>query len=64
MDGLATERTALAMVRQRPMAFPTEPARLAVVNATRRATRRCEDNKGRLGRWLKLLARFGLGFET
>jgi glycine/D-amino acid oxidase-like deaminating enzyme len=64
VDGLATERTALAMVRKSPMAFPPEPARYAVVNATRRATRRCEDNEGRSGPWLKLLGRFGLGFET
>jgi glycine/D-amino acid oxidase-like deaminating enzyme len=64
VDGLATERTELAMVREPPMAFPPEPARYAVVNATRRATRRCEENEGRPGPWLKLLDRFGLGLKT
>lgn len=64
VDGLATERTGLAMVRHPPMAFPPEPVRYAVVSATRRATRRSEQLDGRPGLWLTLLDRFGIGFET
>lgn len=64
VDGVTTERTSLEMVRRPPMAFPPEPARSVVVDATRRATRRCEARDGRPGPWLKLLERFGLGFEA
>jgi len=64
VDGVGSERAALAMVRQPPMAFPPEPARYAVVSATRRATRRCEQHDGRPGPWLRMLERLGLGFDT
>lgn len=59
----ATERTSLSMVRRQPVPFPPEPLRWLVVSATKRALAR-EDDTGKRGLWLKLLDRFGVGFDT
>jgi glycine/D-amino acid oxidase-like deaminating enzyme len=64
VDGLATERTDLAMVRKRPFPFPPEPLRWAAVQGTRRALARADRNDGRRGAWLALLDRFGIGFDS
>lgn len=61
--GRETERTRLAMVRRRPIPFPPEPLRSLVVGITQRALAR-EDETGRRGAWLRLLDRFGVGFNT
>lgn len=64
VDGLDTERTALEMVRTKPFPFPPEPARWIGVQLTRRAIRRADDNQGQRGPWLRLLDRFGVGFDS
>jgi glycine/D-amino acid oxidase-like deaminating enzyme len=48
---------------RRPMPFPPEPLRYAAVQSTRAALAR-EDRTGRRGAWLRLLDRFGVGFNS
>jgi glycine/D-amino acid oxidase-like deaminating enzyme len=64
LDGLDTERTRLQMVRRRPVPFPPEPARWAVIQLTRRALARADERQGRRGPWLRTLDRLGLGFDS
>jgi glycine/D-amino acid oxidase-like deaminating enzyme len=64
LDGADTERTRLKMVRSRPLPFPPEPARWAVIQATRAALARADARGGRRGPWLRLLDRLGLGFDS
>jgi glycine/D-amino acid oxidase-like deaminating enzyme len=64
LDGAETERTRLKLVRSRPLPFPPEPARWAVIEATKRALARADEHGGRRGPWLRLLDRLGLGFDT
>jgi glycine/D-amino acid oxidase-like deaminating enzyme len=64
LDGAVTERTRLKLVRTRPLPFPPEPARWAVIQATRRALARADEHGGRRGPWLRLLDRLGLGFDS
>ncbi len=64
VDGRTTERTELEMVRRRPFPIPPEPLRWAVVQMTSRAMKRADANQGRRGPWLKLLDRFGVGFDS
>ena len=63
VDGRDTERTALTMVRKKPMPFPPEPLRSLAIGATRRAIARA-DRHGRPGFLLKTLDRFGVGFDS
>jgi glycine/D-amino acid oxidase-like deaminating enzyme len=53
----------LHFVRSRPAPFPPEPARYAAIQLTRRAIARA-DATGERGAWLRLLDRFGLGFDS
>jgi glycine/D-amino acid oxidase-like deaminating enzyme len=64
LDGADTERTRLKLVRTRPLPFPPEPARWGVIQATRRALARADEQGGRRGPWLRLLDRLGLGFDS
>jgi glycine/D-amino acid oxidase-like deaminating enzyme len=64
LDGTATERTELSMVRRPPFPFPPEPLRWAGVQLTRRALARADRRDGRRGPWLGLLDRFGIGFDS
>jgi glycine/D-amino acid oxidase-like deaminating enzyme len=64
LDGADTERTRLKLARTRPLPFPPEPARWAVIQATRRALARADERGGRRGPWLRLLDRLGLGFDS
>lgn len=63
LAGRETERTALEMVRRKPVPFPPEPARWAAVQATRAALSR-EDQRGRRGALLRAMDRFGVGFNS
>jgi glycine/D-amino acid oxidase-like deaminating enzyme len=63
LDGSPTERTELALVRRRPVPFPPEPLRYPLVRATQAALAR-EDATGDRGTWLRLLDRFGVGFNS
>ena len=62
--GQSTERTALAMVRNKPFPFPPEPLRWAGVALTRKAIQRADRRDGKRGRWLRLLDRLGIGFNS
>jgi glycine/D-amino acid oxidase-like deaminating enzyme len=55
--------THLRYVRSRPIPFPPEPLRYAAIEGTRRAYDRL-DATGERGAWLRLLDRFGLGFDS
>ncbi|MDV7101862.1 FAD-dependent oxidoreductase [Gordonia amicalis] len=64
VDGLQTERTALEMVRRKPLPFPPEPVRWAGITFTRQQIARSERRNGRRGAWLTLLDKVGLGFDS
>jgi glycine/D-amino acid oxidase-like deaminating enzyme len=64
VHGRDTELTRLELVRSRPIPFPPEPLRFAVVQATRRALIRADERRGRRGPWLRLLDRMGAGFDS
>ncbi len=61
--GRETERTALELVRRKPIPFPPEPLRYPIVQTTRAALAR-EDDTGRRGALLRTLDRFGVGFNS
>jgi len=63
LAGRDTERTAVSLVRRRPVPFPPEPLRWAAVQATRAALAR-EDRNGRRGALLRTMDRFGVGFNS
>lgn len=63
VDGLATERSMLEMVRRRPVPFPPEPLRSLAIRTTRSALAK-QDETGEAGPWLKLLDRLGVGFDS
>lgn len=59
-----TELTELRMVKKPPLPFPPEPFRWAGVQMTKKALKRSDQNSGRRGPWLRLLDRFGVGFDA
>jgi glycine/D-amino acid oxidase-like deaminating enzyme len=64
LAGEETERTALEMVRSRPLPFPPEPVRAAGINLTRWSLDRADRKGGRRNLWLRGLDRAGLGFDS
>ena len=64
LDGTPTPRTALRMVRRRPVPFPPEPLAYAGIEITRRSLARADANQGRRNPWLRTLDRLGLGFDS
>ncbi|MEP9392238.1 FAD-dependent oxidoreductase [Gordonia sp. VNK1] len=64
VDGLETERTALNMVRSKPIPFPPEPLRWAGITITRHQLARSERREGRRGAWLSAMDKLGLGFDS
>ncbi|MFD5215383.1 NAD(P)/FAD-dependent oxidoreductase [Microbacterium sp. NPDC058345] len=64
LEGLRTERTALEMVRTRPIPFPPEPAAAIGVNLVRAAMNRADHNQGRRNLFLKALDAVGMGFDS
>ncbi len=64
LDGLETERTALSMVRKKPLPFPPEPFRWFFIRLTQAAIKRADAHEGKRNLWLKLLDLFGLGFDS
>lgn len=64
LGGRATERTALEMVRTKPLPFPPEPVRSIGIGWTRRALDAADRNGGRRNLWLRTLDRLGLGFDS
>jgi len=63
LEGVETERTRLAMVREKPLPFPPEPLAWIGIQLTRRALAR-QDRTGRRNLWLRTLDRLGLGFDS
>ena len=49
---------------RRPLPFPPEPLRWAVIQATRRALARADRRQGRRGPLLRLLDRLGVGYDS
>lgn len=64
LAGTDSERTRLAMVRERPVPFPPEPVRWAGVQATRWSLARADRHEGRRNLWLKMTDSLGLGFDS
>jgi glycine/D-amino acid oxidase-like deaminating enzyme len=64
LEGRRTERTALRMVRTRPLPFPPEPLRFGVVQMTRWSLDRADRRGGHRNPWLRVLDRVGLGFDS
>ncbi|MEZ0025557.1 glycine/D-amino acid oxidase-like deaminating enzyme [Kitasatospora sp. MAP12-15] len=64
LAGQTTERTALEMVRRKPLPFPPEPVRWAGIELTKWSLDRADRNAGRRNVWLKTLDRLGLGFDS
>ena len=64
LSGETTERTALKMVRTKPLPFPPEPFAYAGVQLTRWSLAAADRNGGRRNLWLRSLDRFGLGFDS
>ena len=64
LHGDQTDRTSLAMMRTRPVLFPPEPARSAVIQLTRASIARADSSDGRRDLWLRTLDRLGLGYDS
>jgi glycine/D-amino acid oxidase-like deaminating enzyme len=64
LAGEETERTALEMVRRRPLPFPPEPLAALGIHATRWSLDRADHRQGRRNLWLRGLDRLGLGFDS
>jgi glycine/D-amino acid oxidase-like deaminating enzyme len=64
LDERDTEATRLRFVRTRPLPFPPEPLRSAVIQLTRNRLAAADLREGRRGLWLGTLDRLGLGFDS
>jgi glycine/D-amino acid oxidase-like deaminating enzyme len=64
LDGRDTEATRLRFVRTRPLPFPPEPLRSAVIQLTRNRLAAADRREGKRGLWLGTLDRLGLGFDS
>jgi glycine/D-amino acid oxidase-like deaminating enzyme len=64
VDGRETEATRSGYVRRKPVPFPPEPIRTAVVQFTRNRLAAADRRDGRRGLWLGALDRLGLGFDS
>jgi glycine/D-amino acid oxidase-like deaminating enzyme len=64
LDTRDTEATRLRYVRSKPVPFPPEPLRWAVIQYTRNRLASADRNNGRRGPWLRLLDALGLGFDS
>jgi glycine/D-amino acid oxidase-like deaminating enzyme len=64
LDGRSTEATRTRYVTSKPVPFPPEPLRTAVVQLTRNRLAAADRRDGRRGLWLGLLDRLGLGFDS
>lgn len=64
LAGTPTDRTRYGIVRRKPFPIPPEPLRNPIVQFTRDRTVAADENEGRRGLWLRLLDRFGVGFNS
>lgn len=64
LSGEPTERTELAMVREKPIPFPPEPLASIGVNLVRAAMDRADHDEGKRNLFLKTLDAVGMGFDS
>lgn len=64
VDGRVTETTRSRYVSSKPVPFPPEPLRTAVIQLTRNRLAAADRRGGRRGLWLGTLDRLGLGFDS
>ena len=64
VDGRDSPTLRLDYVRKKPVPFPPEPARTAVIQLTRNRLAAADEHAGRRGLWLRTLDRLGLGFDS
>jgi glycine/D-amino acid oxidase-like deaminating enzyme len=64
LDGCKTERTALEMVRTKPLPFPPEPLRSLGIRLSRWSMAQADRNRGRENLWLRAMDWLGLGFDS
>ncbi|GLW72040.1 oxidoreductase [Kitasatospora phosalacinea] len=64
LAGARTERTALELVRRKPLPFPPEPVRSLGIGLTQWSLHRADARAGRRNLWLKAMDRLGLGFDS
>lgn len=64
LDDVPSARRRYGIVRRRPMPIPPEPFRNPIIQFTRRSIIAADANEGRRNLWLRLLDRFGLGFNS
>jgi glycine/D-amino acid oxidase-like deaminating enzyme len=64
LDGRQTTATRLRYVQRKPVPFPAEPLRWAVIELTRNRLAAADRRQGRRGLWLRTLDRLGLGFDS
>jgi glycine/D-amino acid oxidase-like deaminating enzyme len=64
LSGERTELTSLKTIREKPVPFPPEPLRSAVIGMTRWSIARADARAGHRNLWLRGLDRFGLGFDS
>ncbi len=64
VQGRETERTALRMVKTKPLPFPPEPFRTWVIHWTTKSLQKADRENGKRNLWLRLLDSLGLGFDS
>lgn len=64
LDGRDTEATRTRYVKSKPIPFPPEPLRYAVIQYTRNRLAAADRDAGQRGLWLRTLDRLGLGFDS
>ena len=64
LDDCQTERTALEMVRTKPLPFPPEPLRSLGIGLSRWSMAQADRNQGRENFWLRAMNWLGLGFDS
>ena len=64
LGGTPTERTELAMVRERPLPFPPEPLASMGIRLTDWSMHRADRRQGRRNLLLKALDAVGMGFDS
>ncbi|MGX1631555.1 NAD(P)/FAD-dependent oxidoreductase [Streptomyces albidoflavus] len=64
LSGEETERTALEMVRTKPLPFPPEPFAWTGVALTKWSLARADERGGHRNLWLRTMDRMGMGFDS
>lgn len=59
-----TKESGMSFVKRKPIPFPPEPFRSAVVRLTRYSLMTADRNEGKRNAWLRLLDQMGVGFDS